>query len=62
MSKKGDKQHSNQAKPPTTRGWREMNEVLSVLEEEEEEEMPTKPSRPKTVQQKREFNETRAQR
>lgn len=49
MSKKGEKQHSNQAKPPTTRGWTEMNEVLSVLEEEEEEEMPTKPSRPKMM-------------
>ena len=47
MSKKGEKQHSNQAKPLTARGWREANEVLSVPEEEEE--MPTKPSRPKTM-------------
>lgn len=48
MSKKGEEQHSNQAKPLAARGWREKNKVLTVLEEEEEEEMPTKPSRPKT--------------
>ena len=43
------------------KGWREANKAPNVLEEEEQETR-TKPSRPKTVQQKREFNETRAQR
>ena len=47
MSRKGEEQHGNQAKPLAARGWGEKSKVLNVPEEEEEEEMPTKPSRPR---------------
>lgn len=60
MSEKGEKAQQP-SKTADRKGWREANKAPNILEEEEQE-MRTKPSRPKTVQQKREFNETRAQR